>query len=128
MPAAAGIDNSPMRMPVFDSMNFRFDSSCCEASNSFFASSETNFTVRSPATKIDGTPETTSRLTTDVIAGDADSIGNAKTGAFGNGSSSTAGAVACTLTLRDAEGDGAAVGGGVGGATFFGASGLAGGG
>src|ERR1051326_9502172 len=70
--AVAGTASSPMRMPVFDSMNFRFDNSCCDASKSFLASSETNFTLRSAATSNDGTPATTSRLTTEVIASEAD--------------------------------------------------------
>src|SRR5205823_7966536 len=92
MPAVAGTESSPMRMPVFDSMNFRFDRSDCGASKSFFASSETYFTLRSWPRRTAGTPEATRRLTTLVMASDADSIGNGTTGALGKGSSATAGA------------------------------------
>src|SRR5688572_9214656 len=57
-------------------------------------SSETNLTARSGLSRTQATPEATRRLTTLVIAGDADSTGKLMIGAFGNGSGSMAGAVA----------------------------------
>ena len=83
-----------------DSIVWSEPRSACVASNSFFASSETYFTLRSGATRIDGTPATIMRLTMLVIAGVAASTGNGTTGAFGKGSISTIGAVAvCTRSF-----------------------------
>jgi len=50
--------------------------------------------------RIDGTPATMSKLTMLVIAGVAASTGNGTTGAFGNGSGSTLGAVAAAVWAR----------------------------
>src|SRR4051794_11044526 len=101
-----------MGTPMCDSVVCSEPRSACVASNSFFASSETYFTLRSGATRIDGTPATIIRLTMLVIAGVAASTGNGTTGAFGNGSISTIGAVAvCTRSLVARAGEGGGVGG-----------------
>src|SRR6185436_15288107 len=89
-PAEVGIDRSAMRIEAFVSIAARFDSSDCVASKIRRASSDTNFTLRSGPRRIDGTPAATSRFTTLVIAGDADSTGKGRTGAFGKGSGSRA--------------------------------------
>jgi hypothetical protein len=110
MPADVGMEMSPTLTPVFASMSAIVESSDCGASNSFFASSETNFTLRSGPRRIDGTPAATRRCTTLVIAGDADSSGNGTIGAFGNGSaSSCCAAAACEPEPDEACGAGGLV-------------------
>src|ERR1700682_1283562 len=95
--------------------------------NSFFASSVTNFTLRSVPMTMAGTPAAMSTSATEVIAGEADSTGKGRMGALGNGS--RAGAVAAracagaepidgaTGVLASAFAGGAA--GGAGGVTGF---------
>src|SRR5436189_3880237 len=93
-PADVGTAMSPTGTPAFVSIPGSVDNSDCVASKMRFASSDTNFTLRSGPRRIDGTPAATSMFTTLVTAGDADSTGNGRTGAFGNGSGSGAGACA----------------------------------
>src|SRR5262245_48261735 len=86
-PAVVGTERSVTRIPAFASIVPRFASSEERESKMRFASSETNFTLRSGPSRIEGTPAATSKLTTLVIAGDADSTGKGTIGAFGKGSS-----------------------------------------
>src|SRR4051795_603685 len=89
-----GTDSSPMRAPHSISICLTVARSDCGTPKSFFASSVTNFTVRSAPRTIAGAPAAMITLATLVIAGDADSTGNGSNGAFGNGSGSGAGAAA----------------------------------
>src|SRR5258708_38747457 len=88
-----GMLRSPKRTSASVSSCFIDVSSDCGTSKSLRPSSVTNFTMRSGPTTMAATPAATSTLATEVIAGEADSMGNGRMGAFGNGSS--AGAVAC---------------------------------
>src|SRR5687767_3639021 len=117
-PAVVGTLRSVTRIPAFDSTAVRFASSEWGVSKMRRASSDTNLTARSGPRRTQATPEATSRLTTLVIAGDADSTGKLMTGAFGNGSGAMAGAVAalargcddaaaCGAVLRASEACGA---------------------
>ena len=62
-PAEFGRVRSPTRMPAFASTAARVESSDDGASKSFFAASETNFTLRSGPTITAATPEATSSVT-----------------------------------------------------------------
>src|SRR5258708_2368065 len=90
-----------------------------------------NFTPRSVPRTIAAAPAATRTLATLVMAGEADSTGNASNGALGNGSGSGAGAVAAAAAADPAERRvavlsptdfGGAGAGGAGGATGGGAA------
>src|SRR3954449_7434911 len=118
-----GTDSSPMRAPHSISICLTVARSDCGTPKSFFASSVTNFTVRSAPRTIAGAPAAMITFATLVIAGDADSTGNGSSGAFGNGSGSGAGAAAVAapperrVAVLPPTGGGA--GGGGGAASFF---------
>src|SRR3954447_10931122 len=122
-----GTDSSPMRAPHSISICLTVARSDCGRPKSFFASSVTNFTVRSAPRTIAGAPAAMITFATLVIAGDADSTGNGSSGAFGNGSGSGAGAAAVAapperrVAVLSPAGAGAGGGGGGGGgaASFF---------
>src|SRR5258708_33286619 len=88
-PAEVETERSPIRTPVFDSMNLTLMSAGA-ASNRRLASSLTNFTLRSAPRRIEATPDAMRTFTMLVTAGEADSIGNGRTGAFGKGSRAVA--------------------------------------
>src|SRR5258708_25114183 len=87
-----GTARSPIRTSESASTCLTVAISAGEIPNSFFASSVTNFTLRSVPTTMAGTPAAMSTSATEVMAGEADSMGKGRMGALGNGSS--AGAVA----------------------------------
>ncbi len=103
-----GTARSPIRTSESASTCLTVAISAGEISNSFFASSVTNFTLRSVPTTMAGTPAAMSTSATEVMAGDADSMGNGRMGALGNGSS--AGAVASRAWAGEELMEGAAGG------------------
>ena len=124
-----GTDSSPMRVPHSISICLTVARSDCGRPKSFFASSVTNFTVRSAPRTIAGAPAAMITFATLVIAGEADSTGNGSSGAFGNGSGSGTGAGAAAaaapperrVAVLSPAGGGAGRGGGAGdgAASFF---------
>src|SRR5437660_8083406 len=126
-----GTESSPMRVPHSISICLTVARSDCGTPKSFFASSVTNFTVRSAPRTMAGAPAAMITFATLVMAGDADSTGNGSSGAFGNGSGSGAGAGAAAVAapperrvaVLSLTGAGAGGGGGAGSgaASFFGA-------
>src|SRR5688572_28728056 len=91
IPADVGTERSPILTPVRASMYFTLERSFWGASKRLIASSETNFTCLSGPIKTDATPAVTRRLTTLVMAGDADSTGKGRMGALGKDSTCAAG-------------------------------------
>src|SRR5258708_32487289 len=109
-----GTARSPIRTSESASTCLTVAISAGEIPNNFFASSVTNFTLRSVPTTVAGTPAAMSTSATEVMAGEADSMGNGRIGALGNGSS--AGAVASRAWAGEELMDGAA--GGAAGEAF----------
>src|ERR1051325_2686322 len=91
----AGTESSPMCSPASASICLTVPRSDCATPKSFLACDVTNFTPGSGPRTIEATPAAISTLATLVIASEADSTGKGTTGAFGNASGATAGAVAC---------------------------------
>src|SRR6266852_1938505 len=89
-----GTDNSPTRAPLSVSICLTVARSVCGTRNRRFASSVTNFTLRSAESTIAGAPAAMRTLAMLVMAGEADSTGNGSRGALGKGSGSGAIAVA----------------------------------
>src|ERR1041385_5167780 len=106
-------------MPVMLSICLIVARSACATPKTFFASSVTNFTLRSGARTIPAAPAARRICATLLIAGDADSTGKCTTCAFGSSSTIAAGAAAARAPELCADGfattdGGGAAGGGVG--------------